>query len=54
MEVNGQLHDPTALHLGKEPLVPTEWDVGWCPRTGLDILEKKNVLCLPGPKPWLT
>jgi len=31
MEVSGQLHAPAALPLGKEPLVPTEYEAGWDP-----------------------
>jgi hypothetical protein len=28
---SGQLHNPAALPLGKQPLVPTAWEVGWAP-----------------------
>jgi len=31
MEVSGQLHAPTALPPGKEPLVPIGCETGWAP-----------------------
>jgi hypothetical protein len=43
--VSGQLHFPAALPPGKEPPVPIGW-VG--PRAGLDDLEKRQFLNLPG------
>jgi hypothetical protein len=45
MEVSGQLHAPAALPPGKKPPVPIE-KVG--PRAGLDYLEKRKFLILPG------
>jgi hypothetical protein len=44
MEVIGQLHDPDALPLGKEPR-STHWIRGWVgPRVGLDAVEKRKIL----------
>jgi len=41
MEVNGQLHAPAALLLGKEPMVSTVWvDQNWSGHGG-----KKTLLC---------
>jgi hypothetical protein len=31
MKVSGQLHNPTALPPGKEPLVPIGYEAGWAP-----------------------
>jgi len=31
MEMSGQLHAPTVLTPGKEPLVPTGFEAGWAP-----------------------
>jgi hypothetical protein len=31
MELSGQLQNSATLCLGKEPLVPTDWEVGGCP-----------------------
>jgi hypothetical protein len=30
-EVSGQLHSPSAVPLGKEPLVPIGYEAGWTP-----------------------
>jgi hypothetical protein len=31
------------------------WIRGWVgPRTGLDVVEKRNILPLPGIQPWLS
>jgi hypothetical protein len=46
--VNGQLHAPAALPPGKEP-PGTHWIRDWVdPRAGLDDLEKRKFLTLPG------
>jgi hypothetical protein len=46
--VSGQLQDPAALTPGKEP-PGTHWIGGWVgPRAGLDDLEKRKFLTLPG------
>jgi hypothetical protein len=48
MEASGQLHAPAALPPG-ERAPGTHWIGGWVgPRTGLDDMEKRNVLALPG------
>jgi hypothetical protein len=48
LEVSGQLHAPAALALGKEPS-DTHWIGGWVgPRAGLDDVEKRKFLTLPG------
>jgi hypothetical protein len=48
LEVSGQLHAPAALPPGKEP-PGTHWIGGWlCPRTGLDEVEVRKILPLPG------
>jgi hypothetical protein len=45
--VSGQFHAPAALPLGKEP--GTHWIRGWVdPRAGLDDVEKRKFLTLPG------
>jgi hypothetical protein len=48
MEVSGELHAPAALPPGKEP--PGTYCVGgWVnPRAGLDHLERRKFLTLPG------
>jgi hypothetical protein len=47
MEVSSQLHAPAALSQGKEPRFPLE--INWVgPRTGLDAVEKRKKLALPG------
>jgi hypothetical protein len=47
--VSGQLHAPAALPPGKEP-PGTHWIRGWVdPRAGLDDVEKRKFLTLPGP-----
>jgi hypothetical protein len=44
--VSGQLHAPTALPPGKDP---PPVSIGWVvPRAGLDDLEKRKFLTLPG------
>jgi hypothetical protein len=46
--MNGQLHASAALPPGKEPL-DTHWIGGWVgPRTGLDDVERRKILSLPG------
>jgi hypothetical protein len=48
MEVSVQLHAPTALPPGREP-PGTHWIGRWVdPRAGLDNVEKKKFLPLPG------
>jgi hypothetical protein len=48
MEVSGQLHAPAALPPGKEP-PGAHWIGGWVDlRAGLDDLEKRKFLALPG------
>jgi hypothetical protein len=42
MEVSGQLHDPDALPLGKEPPVLTGQGAVCCPRAGLDAGAKRK------------
>jgi hypothetical protein len=45
---NGQLHTPTALSPGKEPR-DTHWIGRWVnPSAGLDDVEKRTFLTLPG------
>jgi hypothetical protein len=47
LEVSCQLHAPAALPLEKEPLYPL--DTRWAdPSSGLDAVEKKKLLTLPG------
>jgi hypothetical protein len=48
LEVSGQLHAPAALSPGKEPPVPIGQEAGWAPRAGLDDVEKRKFLTLPG------
>jgi hypothetical protein len=51
MEVSGQLHAPTALPFGKRAS-GTHWIGGWVdPRAGLDDVEKRKFLSLPGLEP---
>jgi hypothetical protein len=50
MEVSGQLHAPAALPLGKEPPVSIGQEAGWVSKAGLDDMEKRKFLALPGPK----
>jgi hypothetical protein len=46
--VSGQLHAPAALPPG-ERAPATHWIVGWVdPRAGLDDVEKRKFLTLPG------
>jgi hypothetical protein len=46
--MNGQLHAPAALPPGKEPPV-SHWIGGWMdPRDGLDDVENRKFLTLPG------
>jgi hypothetical protein len=53
MEMSGQLHDQTALTVGKGPLVPTE-KAGWVsPKAGLHAVKRK-ILLLLAIKPWLS
>jgi hypothetical protein len=48
MEVRSQLDVPAALPLEKEP-PRTPWTGGWVsPRAGLDDVEKRKFLTLPG------
>jgi hypothetical protein len=48
--MSSQLHAPAALFLGKEPLVPRG---GWMgPRTGMDDVERRKILPLPGLELW--
>jgi hypothetical protein len=48
MKVNGQLHAPATLPLGKRVSV-THWIEGWVgPRAGLDAMKKRQILPLPG------
>jgi hypothetical protein len=48
MEVSGQLHTPAALPPGKQPH-GTHWIGGWVgPITGLDDVEKRKFLIIPG------
>jgi hypothetical protein len=48
MEVSGQLHAPAALPPG-ETAPGTQWIGGWVgPRAGLDDVEKRKFLTLPG------
>jgi hypothetical protein len=51
MKVSGQLHAPAALPRGKKS-PGTHWIGGWVdPRAGLDDVEKRKFLTLPGLKP---
>jgi hypothetical protein len=46
--MSGQLHAPAALPPGKEP-TGTHWIESWMdPRTGLDDVERRKILPLPG------
>jgi hypothetical protein len=46
--MSDQLHAPAALPPGKEPPV-THWTGGWVnPRTGLDDVDMRNFLIIPG------
>jgi hypothetical protein len=48
MEVSGQLHAATALPPGKYP-PGTQWIGGWLGhRVGLNAMEKRKILPLPG------
>jgi hypothetical protein len=48
MQMNGQLYTPAALPLGKEP-AGIHWIGGWVgPTAGLDTVEKREILPLPG------
>jgi len=43
MPANGQLHAPVALHPGKEPPVPTGYEVEWASESsGRDGEEKES------------
>jgi hypothetical protein len=45
--MSGQFHHPTALPWERAP--GTHWIGGWVgPRAGLDVVEKKKLLTLPG------
>jgi hypothetical protein len=46
--VNGQLHAPAALPLGKERPVPIGYRAGWGHRAGLGDMEKWTFLTIPG------
>jgi hypothetical protein len=48
--VSGQFHAPAALPPGKDPPPPgIHWIGGWVgPRTGLDDVENRKFLILPG------
>jgi hypothetical protein len=49
MEVSGQLYIWTALDLGKEPQVPTEYKKGWTS----ELKEKKKYLSPAGNRPQI-
>jgi hypothetical protein len=51
MEVSGQLHAPTALLTGKEPMAPTGQEAGW---TGSDAVVKRKPQPPPGIEPPTT
>jgi hypothetical protein len=42
LEVSGQLHAPAALPPGKEPRVPTGYEVGWTPEPGWKTWRREN------------
>jgi len=48
MEVCSQVQAPVALPLGKEPLVSTEYNVGWVPEAVICFGEEENLLPLLG------
>jgi hypothetical protein len=48
LEVSGQLHAPASITSGEEAL-GAHWIGGWVdPRAGLDYMEKRTFLTLPG------
>jgi hypothetical protein len=52
LEVSGQLHAPAALPTG-ERVCGIRWRGGWVgPRAGLDDMEKRKFLTLPGLELW--
>jgi hypothetical protein len=51
MVMSGQFHDPAAL-APWEIAHGTHWIGRWVgPRAGLDVVEKRNILLLPGFEP---
>jgi hypothetical protein len=48
MEVNGGVHSPAALPLGKEPLTPIGWEAGWAPEPVWTMRRKEKFFSLPG------
>jgi hypothetical protein len=46
LEVSGQIHDPAALTLGKEPLVPILEEAVLSLRVGPENVEKRKFLAL--------
>jgi hypothetical protein len=51
MEASGQLHASTAFYLGKEPLVPIIFEVGWALLLVRTLLRREESLALPGIEP---
>jgi len=43
MEVSGQLHSPDALHMGKDPLVPTGQEAGWPQKQSIHGGKEKKI-----------
>jgi len=41
--VCGQPYIPPALISVKEPEMLLEYEVGWCPRAGLDTVERREI-----------
>jgi hypothetical protein len=47
MEVSGRLHIPAPLIPGKEPHLPTGWDVDWAPEPSLDAVGNRIPIFKP-------
>jgi len=48
VEMSGQIYTPANLTQGKKSPVSTEYETGWGPRAGPDVLtEEKSLLLLP-------
>jgi hypothetical protein len=48
MTMNGKLHVPAALYLGKYPPVPTEYDARWASEVVRMLWKRKKNFLAPG------
>jgi hypothetical protein len=48
LEVGGQFHAPAALPPEEESSVPIGYEAGWAPGAGLDDVNRRKILPLPG------